>query len=111
MASFGYYKHKEQHKLIKLLHNKKLTMLLVIFAAACVLVTFSNKGIIQRIKSENEKKTLTDRVHALELENQRLRCEEKNLTSDLSTIEHVAREKHGMVKPGEIVYRIREINK
>lgn len=111
MAPFGYYKEKTPGKVIKLLRNKKVAVLLVFAAVFTVLITLSNKGIIQRIKLEREKKELTDRVHALEIDNERLRIEEKNLTSDLATIEHVAREKHGMIKPGEIVYRVREIKK
>lgn len=111
MASFGYYTNHEPHKLITLFKNRKLAIIIAALGFALILILFSNKGIIQRIKLESQKKVLIDRMRALELENERLRLEEKNLTSDLSTIEHVAREKHGMIKKGEIVFRIREIQK
>ncbi len=111
MASFGYYKDRQPPKILRLLQNRKIAIIGGIFGLMILLLAFSNKGFIPRIRLTAERNALVERVRALELENQRLRFEEKNLTSDLCTIEHVAREKHGMVLPGEIVYRVREIKK
>lgn len=109
MASFGYYSNREPHKLIQLLHNRKLTILLAAVSVVTALILFSNRGVIQRIKLGQEKSELIARIAELEKENARLRREEQNLIHDPSTIEHVARERHGMIRPGEIVYRIREV--
>ena len=111
MASFGYYRNKEPHKLIKLLLNRKLAIVIGVMCMTILLFLFSNKGFLKRISLEKEKSALVEHVRELEVENERLRLEEKLLTNDLSTIEHVAREKHGMIKPGEVVYRVREIKK
>ncbi|MFZ1731360.1 MAG: septum formation initiator family protein [Bacteroidota bacterium] len=47
-----------------------------------------------------------DRVIALKRDMQNLARERDRLRDDHKAIEHVARETHGMIKPGEIVYRI-----
>ncbi len=67
---------------------------------------FSTKGFMSRINLESDLADKKTRVLELERDIQRLSRERDMLREDKATIEHVARETHGMIKKGEIVYRI-----
>ena len=72
--------------------------------------TFSNKGILQRIRLEAEKKAWQQKVYEAQVEQQRLQQLSKELDTDTTsggTIEHVAREKYGMIREGETVYKVK----
>lgn len=73
--------------------------------------TFSNKGILPRMRLEAEKKTWQQKVHEVEQEQRRLEQLSKDLETDTTSggaIEHVAREKYGMVREGETVYKVKK---
>jgi|SRR5712692_6610460 len=73
--------------------------------------TFSNKGILQRMKLEGEKKAWQQKVREAEQEQLRLQQLSKALDIDTTsggTIEHVAREKYGMVREGETLYKVKK---
>lgn len=53
-------------------------------------------------------KSLELRVEAEESKNARLRHEEHSLRTDPQYVEKVAREKLGLVKPGEMIYKFEE---
>lgn len=67
---------------------------------------FSTKGFMSRINLESDLADKKARVLELERDIQRLSRERDLLREDRATIEHVARETHGMIREGEIVYRI-----
>lgn len=67
---------------------------------------FSTKGFISRLRIEGEISEKETRVIELQRDIQRLARQRELLREDRATIEHVARESHGMIRPGEIVYRI-----
>ncbi len=46
------------------------------------------------------------KIREAEAETKRLRAESKALDGDLEAIEKVAREKHGMIRDGETVYKV-----
>lgn len=65
----------------------------------------------QFVKHEELKraeKSLHIRVEAEETKNARLRREENDLKTDPNYVEKVAREKLGLVKPGELIYKFEE---
>ena len=73
--------------------------------------TFNNKGILQRIRLEAEKKAWQQKVHQTQLEQQRLQQLSNALDTDTSpggAIERTAREKYGMIREGETVYKIKK---
>jgi cell division protein FtsB len=81
-------------------------MIGVVFVTV-LMITFSNKGLLRRIMLSRE---LADReTHIAELKRDiaDLKKHRNLLESDESTIEHVARETHGMIRKGEVVYRVR----
>lgn len=69
---------------------------------------FANNGIIARIRLEQQKAEMTEKVRQAEEETRKLQTHIKALESDKKTIEKVAREKYGMLRPGETVYRVKK---
>jgi cell division protein FtsB len=83
-----------------------LGMLLGVPIAAYIL--FSSRGLFARVSLEWERRTLQERVKAVTLEQDSLRNVIRSLESDTLLIERLAREKYGMIKPGERVFIINE---
>jgi cell division protein FtsB len=76
--------------------------LLVLMAAV-----FGQQGMLKVRELEKEKAHLAARVDALESRNDRLRGQVRHLQSDPFLYEKLARERLGLVKPGEVVYDFR----
>ncbi|MEK6757232.1 MAG: septum formation initiator family protein [Bacteroidota bacterium] len=83
---------------------------LIVIGGVIVLsyVLFNNRGIIARIRLENERQVMIEKVRAAEEETKRLQAYQKALEGDKKTIEKVAREKYGMARPGETVYKVKK---
>lgn len=82
-------------------------MIAIIFFAVLISVAiFGNKGIIQRFKLESEKENLEEQLKAEIKKTQDLKKEVEELKSSDIKIEKVAREKYGMTKEGEKIYRV-----
>lgn len=92
----------------KALRNKKGTIILLISVVLFVYLTFDNKGIIARIRLESQKKELEQKILKAEAETKDLHAQIKALQGDKKTIEKIAREKYGMAKDGETVYRVKK---
>jgi cell division protein FtsB len=89
----------------RLLRNRRLLIILAIALPLTGYVLFGSRGIIQRLRLEHQKAEMEQRIREAEAEASRLKDESNALENDRATIERVAREKHGMVRPGETVYR------
>ena len=83
-----------------------LGMLLGVPIAAYIL--FSSRGLFARVSLEWERRTVLERVKAVTAEQDSLRNTIRSLESDTLLIERLAREKYGMVKPGERVFIVNE---
>jgi cell division protein FtsB len=86
--------------------NKRAT---VIVAAAILLflyVMFNNNGIIARIQLEMEKTEALEQIRIAEEEQKKLKDQSKALDGDPKAVEKVAREKYGMVRENEKVYKV-----
>lgn len=91
----------------KLLRNKRSLagLALAVFVSGYVL--FGSHGIVQRMKLQQQKTELEEEFHRAEAETRRLQAESKGLDGDKKAIEKVAREKYGMIREGETVYRMK----
>ena len=107
MPSFGYRENSEPAPLVRILKNRKLSILIAAASVAVVLVMFSNKGLLRRFMLDDELREKTARIEQLKSDITDLRKRRDLLQYDRKTIERVARETHGMVREGEIVYRVR----
>lgn len=91
----------------KLLANKRMMLTLIIGVPVMLFVLFGSRGIVQRIKLQGQKTALEERVREAEAETKRLQATSRALDGDKKAIEKVAREKHGMIREGETVYKVR----
>ena len=88
--------------------NKTLRFTLLLVVPILSFITFSNKGILQRINLENQKKEMQLKVRQAQLEQSQLQQQSKALDTDPKSIEKVAREKYGMIREGETVYKVKK---
>lgn len=68
---------------------------------------FSSNGIYTRIKLENQKSEMLEKIRTAEEEQKKLKATSKALDGQDKAIEKVAREKYGMVREGEKVYKVK----
>jgi cell division protein FtsB len=71
-------------------------------------VMSNNRGIVARIRLEHERQVMIEKVRAADEETKRLESYLKALDGDKKTIEKVAREKYGMAREGETVYKVKK---
>ena len=90
----------------KVVRNKRLMILLVAGVPLGLYVVFGNRGILQRIRLERQRSDMENQIREAEAETRRLESQSKALDGDKKAIEKVARERYGMVRDGETVYKI-----
>lgn len=88
------------------LRNKRVVLALVVGIPIALYVLFGSRGVVQRVKLENQKAELEAKVREAEAETQRLQSESRALDGNKEAIEKVAREKYGMIRKGETVYKV-----
>lgn len=93
-------------KTLKLLKNKRFVFRFVIGSVIVLYVLFGSHGIVQRIRLQHQKSEMTAKIDEAEAETTRLQAESKALDGNPRAIEKVAREKHGMIREGETVYKV-----
>jgi cell division protein FtsB len=91
----------------KLRANRRMVLVLVIGVPIALYVLFGPRGIVARIQISSERARLEEELRQAEAETRRLQAESKALDGDTKAIEKVARERYGMVKKGETVYRVK----
>lgn len=69
-------------------------------------VFFNSNGILERIKLEMQKKEVLEKIEKAESDQAKLKDQSKALDGDPKAIEKVAREKYGMVRENEKVYKV-----
>ena len=110
MDNLFYRKQKKRFDLKatakKLLKNKKLMITCGLALVLGGYVIFGNRGILQRIRLQQQKAELEVKIKQAEEETKNLQSQSKALDGDRRAIEKVAREKHGMVRDGEKVYKV-----
>jgi cell division protein FtsB len=92
----------------KTIRKKNVVITLLIVIPVVSFMLFSNKGIIQRLTLESQKKEMQAKVGEAQQEHTRLQQQLKALDDDPKAIEKVAREKYGMIRDGETVYKVKK---
>lgn len=90
----------------KLVRNKRLVLALVVGVPLATYLLFGNRGVLQRVRLQQQKTELQVKIREAEAETRALQAESKALEGDRKAIEKVARERYGMVREGEKVYKI-----
>ena len=91
--------------------TKKRVLRGIVLLASVILVIiffFGDHGIYQLIKINSERKRTQNLITELRLELQNLENEKQNLQHNDEYLMKLAREKYGMVMPGEKMFRVIE---
>ena len=92
----------------KVFKNKRRSVFLLFGILLFSFLLFANNGIIARVRLEQRRTEMIEKVRQSEEETKQLQAQVKALEGDKKTIEKVAREKYGMVREGEKVYRVKK---
>jgi len=85
-------------------HLKLVWILVLVIVLSAVYLP----GFSKYLKLKRKETTLTQEMYRLESEIKRLREEEHLLRTDVTRLEEVVREELGLVKPGEVIYKVVE---
>ena len=96
------------NRLFKVLKNPRSVLTFLIGSALVLYVLFDNKGIVKRIRLELQRKEMIEKIEAAKQETKRLEAQLKAVQGDKKTIEKIARERYGMAREGETVYRVKK---
>ncbi len=86
--------------------NKRTTAIVVAAFLLFLYVLFNSNGIVARVRLEVKKSEALERIRSAEEEQKKLKDQSKALDGDPKAVEKVAREKYGMVRENEKVYKV-----
>lgn len=86
--------------------NKRATLIVLGAFVLFLYVMFNSNGIVARVQLEMQKKEALERIRVAEEEQQKLKDQSKALDGDAKAVEKVAREKYGMIRENEKVYKV-----
>ena len=66
------------------------------------------RGLVESRKAERRHDNLLDSIESLKRENQSLHNRAKHLREDPTSIESIARRELGLIRPGEIVFIVKD---
>lgn len=81
-----------------------------ITAVAVVDAIVGEKGLLATIRARQEYTELAARLAGLRAENARLRETARRLREDPETIEDLARRELGLIRPGEVLFIIKDVS-
>ncbi len=87
-------------------YNKFFTLLILIIVSMFVYGVVASKGLLTRFKFQSEKARIEKLLIEEKKKQDTLRKEIDSLNNSDEKIERVAREKYGMTKEGEVIYKI-----
>lgn len=88
--------------------NKRRTLLYLLAFLLFLYLLFDNKGMLARLNLEAQRREWNEKLKADSAEIVRLKEEIKALENDKKTLEKTAREKYGMAREGETMYRTKK---
>jgi cell division protein FtsB len=92
-------------------HVRRIIEVLLIFAAVLTLVDglVGNRGLPAILRARHEYDELAAGIARQTAENARLREEARRLREDPAIIEEIARRDLGLIKPGEMVFIVKDV--
>lgn len=102
MKDDGFFKNIVRY----IYHRKKFFMFLVILLGILSFAVFGKKGILQRVELEMENRSLKEKLAQEQQKTIMLQREIEEIKTSDKKIEKIAREKFGMVKDGEEIYKV-----
>jgi cell division protein FtsB len=86
--------------------NKRLVLIVLVALPVLSYAVFGSRGVLQRIRLQQQKTELQVKIKEAEEETKRLQEQSNALDNDKKAIEKVAREQYGMARDGETVYKV-----
>jgi cell division protein FtsB len=89
-----------------LMKNRKAMLMIGLGVVVIGYGVVGNHGILQRIRLQHDKAALERKIRDANEETKVLQQETKDLDTSKAAIEKVARERYGMARQGERVYKV-----
>jgi cell division protein FtsB len=102
MKDDGFFKNVVRY----IFRRRRFFIYLVVLLAIISFAVFGKKGILQRVELEMENRQLKEKLAGEQQKTLMLQKEIEEIKTSDKKIEKVAREKFGMVKEGEEVYKV-----
>ena len=92
--------------------GRRLLQLLIGFVAIVLFVTAlaGENGFLDTIRARRQYRDLASTVTRLERENAALRAQARRLREDPRTIEEIARRDLGLIRPGELLFIVKNVD-
>lgn len=90
--------------------RRKVVLGLAVALPVLAIFTFGSRGLLRRVQLEMEVGDLRRQVYAERSVTDSLKREIHRYTVDSSSIERLARERYGMARQGETIYKVEERN-
>jgi cell division protein FtsB len=88
--------------------NYALTFITIVLVVDALV---GDKGLLETMRARKQYAEVAASLDTLRQENDRLRDQIHRLTDDPATIESVAREELGLVRPGEVVFVVKDVDR
>jgi cell division protein FtsB len=90
--------------------RRKAVHLLLVFITLVLVVDalIGDKGLVESMRARRRYQEVNASLDALRRDNAKLRDEVRRLNEDAATIESVAREELGLIRPGEVVFILKD---
>jgi cell division protein FtsB len=91
--------------------RRKTLHLLLVFVTLVLVIDglVGEKGLLESIRARRQHRELTTSIDRLRAENAQLREDARRLREDPSAIESLAREELGLIRPGEMLFIVKDV--
>jgi len=92
------------------LPRRKGLQLLLVFVTLVLVIDglVGEKGLLETVRARRHHRELTASIERLRAENAELREQARRLREDPSTIESLARKELGLIRPGELLFIVKD---
>ena len=90
--------------------RRKTVQILLLFVTLVLAIDglVGEKGLLESIRARQRHRELSTSIERLRAENAQLREDARKLLEDPSTIESLAREELGLIRPGELLFIVKD---
>jgi cell division protein FtsB len=90
--------------------RRKTVQILLLFVTLVLAIDglVGEKGLLESIRARRHHRELSASIERLRAENAQLREDARRLLEDPSTIESLAREELGLIRPGELLFIVKD---
>ena len=90
--------------------RRRIVEYLLVFVTVVLVVDalIGDHGLLERLRARREHQSLAATLEAMRQDNARLREDIRRYRDDAGSIESLAREELGLIKPGEVLFIIRD---